>query len=168
MRSPSQTTPTTAGPIVSPSTRPAVATVTEPRASAEVRSRNPAAPPSRSAYSAGLAKSHTESMSRTETSTTPKPVPDPRPRTSARGPSGSPPATVPTSSTSTATPSSPSFSASEPVPLPSSPAESPSISSPRHTTPTAPHSARDNRTAISRDATTAVTARLAASAAPTT
>src|SRR5579875_1353466 len=49
VRSPSQATPTSAGPIVSPTTIPATAVVTDPRLSAEVSNKNPAAPPANTA-----------------------------------------------------------------------------------------------------------------------
>ena len=52
--SPSQTTPTSAGAIVSPTTMAATVVVTDPRCNAEVSKRNPAAPPPAAAYSAGL------------------------------------------------------------------------------------------------------------------
>ncbi len=48
-RSPSHTTPTSAGAIVSPITIPATAVVTDPRCRAEVSNRNPAAPPAAAA-----------------------------------------------------------------------------------------------------------------------
>lgn len=170
MRSPSQTTPTSAGPTVSPITRAAVATVTEPRWSADVRARNAAPPPSSSAYVAGLdsrCPGETESISRTDTSTTPKPNPAARPSTSPRPRSGSRPPASPTPSTASATPSIANFSASDPSSSPSVPEARPSIARPAHTTATAPHSARLSRTRSSRAATTAVTARLDARAALT-
>ena len=81
-------------------------------------------------------------MSRTATSTTPKPVPGARPRTSARDRSGSRPATAPTSSTSHRhTQHAPTSARTTRRPRPPRPDASPSIASPAHTTPTAPHSA---------------------------
>lgn len=52
--SPSHSTPTSAGAMVSPTTIAATVVVTDPRCRAEVNNRNPAAPPAAAAYSAGL------------------------------------------------------------------------------------------------------------------
>jgi hypothetical protein len=117
---------------------------------------------------AGSRSSAEPSLARAASATTPNASPATRPRPTARTASGSRLTATPAAARAATHASNASRNPSGTAAEDSAPAESPSSPRPRHTAATAVHWVRPNRACSTGTATTAVTARLPASAACTT